>query len=77
VRGRSKRLEFASSFQTIYSHKTLYPSPNVAYPIVGAVVKAAPREPYVVFERQEESCDSKESEGVRWGEKVEVRQTPI
>jgi hypothetical protein len=67
-------LEFASSFQTIYSHKTLYPAPNVAYPIVGAVVKAAPREPYVVFERQEESAgDSTDSANVRWGEKIEVR----
>ena len=56
VRGRSERLAFAGSFSTIYSYRTLYPSPSVYFPIVGAVVKAGPREPFVTFERQEESC---------------------
>jgi hypothetical protein len=51
-------LAFAASFQTIYSHQTLYPSLTVAFPIVGAVVKAAPREPFVVFERQEEPANA-------------------
>lgn len=63
MRGRSARLAFAASFQTIYSHQTLYPSLTVAFPIVGAVVKAAPREPFVVFERQEEPASG---EAVRW-----------
>jgi hypothetical protein len=54
VRGRAERMAFAASWKPIYSYKTVYPSPSVYYPIVGAVCKAGPREPYVAFERQEE-----------------------
>jgi len=53
VRGRAQRLAFERSFQTIYEWHTLYPAPSRYYPILGALVKAGPREPYVAFERQE------------------------
>ena len=54
VRGRSERMAFAASFKPTVEYRTLYPSPSVYYPIVGAVCKPGPREPYIAFEHQEE-----------------------
>jgi len=54
VRGRAERIAFAASFREIYHYDTLYPRPGVYFPVVGAVSRAAYREPYVVFARREE-----------------------
>ena len=54
VRGRAERMAFAETFTPIFDYRTLYPSPAVYYPIVGAVYKCGPRDPWVAFERQEE-----------------------
>ena len=73
VRGRGERLEFEASFKTIYNYRTLYPSASKYFPIVGAICKAGPREPYVAYERQESrvtagtmlSPDDREGDDVR------------
>ncbi|CAM9509356.1 unnamed protein product, partial [Phaeothamnion confervicola] len=53
VRGRGDRLAFAASFTDAYHFRLLYPSSASYYPIVGAVIKRGPWEPYVVFARRE------------------------
>ena len=65
VRGRSERMAFAASFKPIFEYRTLYPSPSVYYPIVGAVCKPGPREPYIAFERQEEPVAT-QADAVPW-----------
>ena len=57
VRGRSERLAFVAKFHEIFFYDTLYPSPSVYFPIVGGVCKNGPREPYVVFRREECGVD--------------------
>eukprot|EP00638_Chattonella_subsalsa_P000096 CAMPEP_0117744340 /NCGR_PEP_ID=MMETSP0947-20121206/6694_1 /TAXON_ID=44440 /ORGANISM="Chattonella subsalsa, Strain CCMP2191" /LENGTH=405 /DNA_ID=CAMNT_0005561257 /DNA_START=150 /DNA_END=1367 /DNA_ORIENTATION=- len=59
VRGREERIAFAESFKDVFYFRTLYPSRTSYYPIVGALQKAGPLEPYVLYER-EDIDDTKE-----------------
>uniref|UniRef100_A0A7S1BB49 DUF1995 domain-containing protein n=2 Tax=Corethron hystrix TaxID=216773 RepID=A0A7S1BB49_9STRA len=53
VRGRSERIAFAKSFQTIYHMRCLYDSSTGYFPILGAMLKRGPGEPWVAFRRRD------------------------
>ncbi|CAN0302331.1 unnamed protein product [Pylaiella littoralis] len=52
TRGRGDRIAFAESFKDMYNFRLLYGSSVGFFPIKGAVMKAGPWEPYVVFNRR-------------------------
>ena len=55
VRGRKDRMDFADSFKEIFRFATVVPTGRTFFPILGAVVRSGLREPYVVYDRREET----------------------
>ena len=53
IRGRQERLDFASSFQTIYQFQNIYYSGTSYFPILGSVVKLGPLDPWVAHQRRD------------------------
>jgi adenylate kinase len=53
VRGRKQRIEFAESFQTIFHFQNIYVSGTSYFPILGAITKLKPTEPWVAHQRRD------------------------
>jgi adenylate kinase len=53
VRGRQERLDFAQSFATIYEFSNLYVSGTSYFPILGAMTKLHPSEPWIAHQRRD------------------------
>jgi adenylate kinase len=53
VRGRKERIEFASTFQTIFHFQNIYVSGTSYFPILGAITKLRPREQWVAHQRRD------------------------
>jgi len=53
VRGRKDRLDFANSFQPIFHFQNIYYSGTSYFPILGALCKLSPLEPWVAFQRRD------------------------
>lgn len=52
-RGRQQRIDFANSFQSIYHFSNLYVSGTSYFPILGALTKLSPTEPWVAHQRRD------------------------
>ncbi|KAL7574596.1 hypothetical protein ACA910_002952 [Epithemia clementina (nom. ined.)] len=53
VRGRQERIDFAKSFETVYHFQNLYVSGTSYFPILGAMTKLHPSEPWVAHQRRD------------------------
>lgn len=53
VRGRQQRMDFANSFETVYQFQNIYVSGTSYFPILGAVTKLKPSEPWVAHQRRD------------------------
>lgn len=53
VRGRQQRIDFAESFKPIFHFQCLYVSGTSYFPILGALSKSGPDEPYVAYQRRD------------------------
>ena len=53
VRGRQQRIDFANSFKTVYQFQNIYVSGTSYFPILGAVTKTKPTEPWVAHQRRD------------------------
>jgi len=53
VRGRKQRMEFADSFKSIYHFQNIYVSGTSYFPILGAITKLHPSEPWVAHQRRD------------------------
>jgi len=53
VRGRKERMDFADSFKTIYHFQNIYVSGTSYFPILGAITKRSPYEPWVAHQRRD------------------------
>ena len=53
VRGRQQRLDFAAQFQTIFHFQNIYVSGTSYFPILGAITKLHPEEPWVCHQRRD------------------------
>jgi adenylate kinase len=53
VRGRKERIEFAESFATIFHFSNLYVSGTSYFPILGALTRFKPSEPWVAHQRRD------------------------
>jgi adenylate kinase len=53
VRGRQERLDFASSFQTVYCFQNIYVSGTSYFPILGAMTKQRYNDPWVAHQRRD------------------------
>ena len=52
-RGRQDRLDFASSFETIFQFQNLYMSGTSYFPILGSLTKLKPSHPWVCHQRRD------------------------
>lgn len=57
VRGRQQRIDFANSFATIHHFQNIYVSGTSYFPILGAVTKLNPTEPWVALQRRDYQGD--------------------
>ncbi len=48
-----RRLAFEDSFEDAYHFRLVYPASRGMFPIKGAVMKAGPNDPYVLFRRED------------------------
>lgn len=53
VRGRKQRMDFADSFQTVYHFQNIYVSGTSYFPILGAMTKLHPVDPWVAHQRRD------------------------
>lgn len=53
VRGRQQRIDFAESFQTVYHFQNIYISGTSYFPILGAITKLHPKEPWLAHQRRD------------------------
>jgi adenylate kinase len=53
VRGRQERIDFAESFATIYEFSNIYVSGTSYFPILGAMTKLHPSEPWIAHQRRD------------------------
>lgn len=53
VRGRSERLAFENSFETVFQFANIYISGTSYFPILGATTKLHPSEPWIVHQRRD------------------------
>lgn len=53
IRGRKERMEFAESFETIFEFNNLYVSGTSYFPILGAMTKLHPSEPWIAHQRRD------------------------
>jgi len=53
VRGRSERMAFEQSFSTIYQFQCTYVSGTSYFPILGALAKFGPTEPWISYQRRD------------------------
>lgn len=53
VRGRKDRLDFANSFAPIFHFQNIYYSGTSYFPILGALCKLSPLEPWVAYQRRD------------------------
>ena len=53
IRGRKERLEFADSFKTIFHFQNIYVSGTSYFPILGAITKPGPEQPWVAHQRRD------------------------
>eukprot|EP00594_Rhizosolenia_setigera_P007825 CAMPEP_0178968908 /NCGR_PEP_ID=MMETSP0789-20121207/18532_1 /TAXON_ID=3005 /ORGANISM="Rhizosolenia setigera, Strain CCMP 1694" /LENGTH=454 /DNA_ID=CAMNT_0020654923 /DNA_START=231 /DNA_END=1595 /DNA_ORIENTATION=- len=53
VRGRQDRMDFADSFQTIFHFQCTYLSGTSYFPILGALTKTKPLDPWVTLQRRD------------------------
>mmetsp|Transcript_20494 Transcript_20494/g.30422 ORF Transcript_20494/g.30422 Transcript_20494/m.30422 type:complete len:191 (-) Transcript_20494:1246-1818(-) len=53
IRGRQARIDFASSFETMFQFQNIYYSGTSYFPILGSVVKLGPLEPWVAHQRRD------------------------
>jgi adenylate kinase len=53
VRGRQERIDFAASFETVYQFQNIYVSGTSYFPILGAITKMKPLEPWVAHQRRD------------------------
>mmetsp|Transcript_3504 Transcript_3504/g.5135 ORF Transcript_3504/g.5135 Transcript_3504/m.5135 type:complete len:126 (+) Transcript_3504:218-595(+) len=53
VRGRADRIAFAESFKTIFCFANTYISGTSYFPILGALTKKKPSEPWVAHQRRD------------------------
>lgn len=53
VRGRSTRMKFEKSFHTIYHFQCTYVSGTSYFPILGALGRFGPDQPWVAYERKD------------------------
>ena len=53
VRGRQERIDFANSFETVYQFQNIYVSGTSYFPILGAITKMKPSEPWVAHQRRD------------------------
>jgi len=60
VRGRQDRINFAESFKTIYHFTNTYPTGASYFPIIGAVGKFGPSQPWVAYQRRDRVDDGGE-----------------
>jgi len=60
VRGRQDRINFAETFKTIYHFTCTYPIGASYFPIVGAVGKFGPTQPWVAYQRKDRVNDGGE-----------------
>ena len=51
VRGRQERIDFADSFETVFCFQNLYPTGAAYFPIVGALTKIRPTQPWIAHQR--------------------------
>lgn len=76
TKGRKQRLEYAATFEPIYYYRTLVPSTSAFFPILGAVMRQGPDEPYVLYKRTETQGDfadaSARAQAVRDGDLTEI-----
>lgn len=63
VRGRQQRIDFANSFETIFCFQNIYISGTSYFPILGAVTKVHPNEPWVAHQRREYTADEAGDKG--------------
>jgi Domain of unknown function (DUF1995) len=60
VRGRQERIDFASSFQTVYHFQNIYVSGTSYFPILGSIAKLHPEEPWIAHQRRDFANDGGE-----------------
>lgn len=53
VRGRQGRMDFANSFETIFHFQNIYISGTSYFPILGAITKMHPSEPWIAHQRRD------------------------
>ena len=53
VRGRQDRINFSNSFETIFHMECLYMSGTSYFPILGALTKMSPLQPWVAYQRRD------------------------
>lgn len=53
IRGRQERIDFANSFQTVFQFQNIYVSGTSYFPILGAVTKLHPTEPWIAHQRRD------------------------
>ena len=53
VRGRQQRMDFDNSFEVVYQFQNIYVSGTSYFPILGAVTKLKPSEPWVAHQRRD------------------------
>jgi hypothetical protein len=53
VRGRQQRMDFASSFETIYHWQDIYVSGTSYFPILGTITKLRPDEQWIAYQRRD------------------------
>lgn len=53
VRGRQERIDFANSFETIFQFQNIYVSGTSYFPILGAIAKLRPSQPYIALQRRD------------------------
>ena len=60
VRGRQERIDFSNSFETAFCFQNIYISGTSYFPILGAVTKLHPAEPWVAHQRRDYMGDDGE-----------------
>lgn len=60
VRGRQERMDFADSFKTVFHFQNIYVSGTSYFPILGAITKLHPEEPWVCHQRRDFADDGGE-----------------
>jgi len=53
IRGRQERIDFAESFKSIYHFTNTYVTGTSYFPILGAVGKFGPMQPWVAYQRRD------------------------